>query len=70
MQIPILYLFPTGEMFAISTDKSGFNIPKLADSVWLQRGEAVVDRLPADAVLTAYKKGFCVVDADDIRDLK
>ena len=68
MQIPILYLFQvaTGEIFAVSTDKTGCNIPKL-DSAWLLRDEVMPDKLPADAVLTAYKKGFCMLDADDIR---
>lgn len=54
MQIPILYLLQvaTGEIFAVSTDKTGRNMPKL-DSAWLPQGEVVRDRLPADAINNA-----------------
>jgi hypothetical protein len=55
-------------MFAVSTDKTGSNIPKQANGAWLLRGEVAPDKLPADIVLTAYKQGFCMLDADDCPD--
>ena len=71
-EIPTLYLFECGRrgIFAVANDKTGCKIPKLVgDTGWLLRGEMKPQELPADVVLTAYKKGFYIMDVDDCPDL-
>jgi hypothetical protein len=70
--IPTLYLFESGRsvIFAVADDKTGCKVPKLSgDTSWLLRREMKPGELPADVVLTAYNKGFCVMHSDDYPDL-
>ena len=69
MRIPTLYLFESSccEFLAVSGDKTGCSIPKLADVPgWLLRREIRPHELPTDVVLTTYAKGFCMLDVDQL----
>ena len=68
--IPTLYLFESsaGRIWAVGDDKTGCSVPKLVgDAGWRLRGEIHPDKLPADIVLTAYTKGFCMLDDEDLQ---
>ena len=67
MRIPALYLFESScrEFLAVSGDKTGCSIPKLAGVPgWLLRREIRMHELPTGVVLTTYAQGFCMLDVD------
>jgi hypothetical protein len=72
MRIPTLYLFESCccEFLAVSGDKTGCSIPKLAGVPgWLLRREIRLHELPSDVVVTTYSKGFCMLDLDQLDQL-
>jgi hypothetical protein len=69
MRIPTLYLFESSccEFLAVSGDKTGCSIPKLAGVPgWLLRREIRTHELPTEVVLTSYSKGFCMLSIEQL----
>ena len=69
MAIPTLYLFEASSgIYGVAIDKTGRGLPPASGRQgWRLQRVVKPDELPADTVLTAFNKGFCLLEPDDFQ---
>jgi hypothetical protein len=64
-----LYLFEsTLSIFAVSADEAGAEIPVYETETWTLIGQVAKAQLAPDVVATEKERGFCLLDADELRE--